>query len=92
MPLSRLRAFARKMIGRSIDSALGVETDQDIRYDELEFGVERGVSYYATSWLRILPLCRILRTLKIEPGDVFLDVGCGKDASCSSLAAFHFAD
>jgi len=74
-----------------VDRALGMDTEDEVGHDDLGFDGSRGFDYTATSWLRLLYVYRLLRTIPIGPGDAFLDLGCGKGRALLVASRFPFA-
>ena len=67
--------WCRRRAARVVDRCVGIETEGDVRLDELGLAATNRVSYTPSHWLT---LPRILRRRDVAPHDVFIDFGSGK--------------
>ncbi len=75
---------------RLFDRLFGIETAGDVPIDEFGFDRSIGTPYQASNWLNLLNLYRVLRSLRIDRDDVFIDFGCGKGQVLFVAASFPF--
>jgi len=87
-PAGAYRWFVRPVVDIARDRVLGIDTALPSRHGKLGFGPERGIHYVASNWG---VLKKILEPREIGPGDVLLDVGCGKGAVLCQAMAYPFA-
>jgi hypothetical protein len=67
--------WCRTGAARLADRRHGIETEGDVRLDELGLAAKNRVSYTPSHWLT---LPRILARREVAPQDVFVDFGSGK--------------
>jgi SAM-dependent methyltransferase len=83
-------AGAQRLGDTVFDRVFGIETAGPAGPSELGFGPDTGSPYQPSNWANLIGLVRMMRTLNIGSGDVFLDLGCGKGQVLFLAAHFPF--
>ena len=84
--LHRVDAVARETSQRRFERRLGVSTGGHVYFDEESLTATR-VFYEPVEWL---PLTRVLRSLRPDGADVFVDLGSGKGQALLVAARFPY--
>jgi len=84
--LGSLRRLSSRLMNAAIDHYYGIETRRLVSVRSLGIPAEHSHGYAPVEWFSLPP---ILKQLEPGPGDVFLDLGCGKGRAL--LIASHFS-
>src|SRR2546423_716134 len=84
------RLLLRRFTDFLFDELTGMDTSKTVWHEQLEFDVDRGHHYVASSCFKLFDLHRILRGIAISGDDVFIDFGSGKGRVLFVAAHYGF--